>query len=418
MTASILVTDGEQRAALAVVRALGRAGHRVYACSARRRSLAGASRYARREARVPDPLADPDSFVQEVEALIRRWRTEVLLPVTEASLLALLPARRRLADVRLPFASLEGFRRISDKAVVLESAQALGIATPRQWVLNDSAAADSLEDEGLSFPLVVKPTRSVIEVAGRRWKLGARHAPDRERLLNVLTDYPASAYPLLLQQRIEGPGVGVFLLLWDGELRAAFAHRRIREKPPGGGVSVYRESVPPDPALVSKSRALLERFDWQGVAMVEYKIDARSGTPYLMEVNGRFWGSLQLAVDAGVDFPTLLVAAAIGRPAAPVTDYRAGVRSRWWWGDVDHLLARLRRSPAELGLPPGAGGAGRALRDFLMLWRPGDRNEILRLDDPLPFARESADWVRSALNGKRTDSRSALNSHLVESSHA
>ncbi len=127
--------------------------------------------------------------------------------------------------------------------------------------------------------------------------------------------------------------------------------------------------------------------------MIEYKLDAATGTPYLMEVNGRFWGSLQLAIDSGVDFPTLLIEAAMGERPSPVTHYRKGVRSRWWWGDVDHLLARLRRTDAELSLPPGLPSRLAALRDFFTLWRPGDRNEVLRLSDPAPFFRETIEWL-------------------------
>lgn len=401
MTPAILVTDGEHRAALAIVRSLGRAGHPVYVCSARRRSLAGASRYVREEGQVAEPATHPTGFSTAVEGLVRRWRIGLLLAVTDASLMALLPARDRLAGVRLPFPSRELFDQISDKSVVLEVAGQVGIATPQQRIARDPAMLAALDEGTLTFPLVVKPARSMIESDGRRSKVAARHVANPESLYRELKEYPASAYPLLLQQRITGPGVGLFLLLWDGELLAAFAHRRIREKPPAGGVSVYRQSIPPDPGLLARSRALLERFGWQGVAMVEYKVDARTGTPYLMEVNGRFWGSLQLAIDAGVDFPALLAAAALGDSPAPVTDYRTGIRSRWWWGDVDHLLARLRKSPGELSLPSTAGSRWRALRDFLW-WRPGDRNEILRLDDPRPFARETADWFGAALNGRTT----------------
>jgi hypothetical protein len=127
--------------------------------------------------------------------------------------------------------------------------------------------------------------------------------------------------------------------------------------------------------------------------MIEYKLDERTGTPYLMEINGRFWGSLQLAVDAGVDFPALLAGVALGGDPAPVTAYRTGVRSRWWWGDVDHLLARLRRSPEDLALPPGSPGRWRALADFLTV-RRADRNEILRRSDPGPFFHETGQWLR------------------------
>jgi predicted ATP-grasp superfamily ATP-dependent carboligase len=172
-----------------------------------------------------------------------------------------------------------------------------------------------------------------------------------------------------------------------------FAHRRIREKPPAGGVSVYRESIAAEPDLVRRSRELLQRFGWEGVAMIEYKVDAATGEPYLMEVNGRFWGSLQLAVDAGVDFPALLASLALGQHPPAITSYRTGVRSRWWWGDVDSLLLRLRRSPASLALLPGEPGRLRHLIQFLKLWRPGDRNEILRLDDPMPFLHETREWL-------------------------
>lgn len=127
--------------------------------------------------------------------------------------------------------------------------------------------------------------------------------------------------------------------------------------------------------------------------MVEYKLDAVRGTPYLMEINGRFWGSLQLALDAGVDFPGLLVRAGLGETVNPDLAYRAGVRSRWFWGDVDHLIARLRHSARHLALPLQAPGRGRAIIDFLAAWGPHSREEVFRWTDPLPFVRESLQWV-------------------------
>jgi predicted ATP-grasp superfamily ATP-dependent carboligase len=241
---------------------------------------------------------------------------------------------------------------------------------------------------------VLTPGRSSGEGPDGRRQLTVRHAASAAELRVAAAELPEAAFPLLLQQRIVGPGVGIFLLLWEGAELAVFAHRRIREKPPAGGVSVYRESIPADPMLVARSRALLEQFSWEGVAMVEYKVDDRTGVPYLMEVNGRFWGSLQLAVDAGVDFPRLLVELALGNRPAPVRQYRVGVRSRWWMGEVDHLLARLRRSPTELALPPGSPGRIAAVREFLTCWRPNDRSEVLRWSDPVPALRELAEWIR------------------------
>jgi predicted ATP-grasp superfamily ATP-dependent carboligase len=385
----VLVTDGEQRSALAVVRSLGRAGHLPFVCADNSGSLAGVSRYATGEDLVPSALEQPVRFVEAVRSLVRERDIEFILPLTEAAMLALLPVRDTLGAT-IPAPESESFRRISDKGILFEAARELGIAVPEQRRVSRDDAADWAKVGDLGYPLVLKPARSV---AGGM-KLSVRHAADGAELEVVRRSLTPEAYPLLVQRRIIGPGVGVFLLVWEKQTRAVFSHRRIREKPPAGGVSVYRESIAADPSLVAASRALLDRFDWQGVAMIEYKLDQATGTPYLMEINGRFWGSLQLAVDAGVDFPALLVALAAGERPAPVTSYLTGVRSRWWWGDVDHLLARLLHSDRELALPPDAPGRGRAVLDFLALWRPRDRNEVFRWNDPRPALRETLNWFR------------------------
>ncbi len=51
--------------------------------------------------------------------------------------------------------------------------------------------------------------------------------------------------------------------------------------------------------------------------MLELKVDDADGTPRIMEMNPRFWGSLALALRAGVDFPWLLYQLASVRPPAP-----------------------------------------------------------------------------------------------------
>lgn len=387
---TVLITDGEQRASLAAVRSLGAAGHRAFVCGARGSTLAGGSRFAAGEAVVADPLDSPERFVESVEELVARWGVDTLLPMSEGALRAILPERERFRGVRIPFASYDRFLRISDKAAVMEAAREVGIRVPAQRTLASREQAAALPAD-LRFPLVVKPARSVVDTGTGRAKTGVAHAQDSAELRVVLDSIPGEAYPLLLQERIVGPGIGIFLLISSGAPAAAFAHRRLREKPVSGGVSVYRESVPLDPDLLERSVALLAAFSWEGVAMVEYKRDAATGTPYIMEINGRFWGSLQLAIDAGVDFPRLLVEDAGAGEA--IRDYRIGVRSRWEWGDVDHLVARLRHSSRALALPPGEPGRASALAAFFRSFGRSDRAEVFRISDPRPFLRETRDWV-------------------------
>ena len=391
---TVIVTDGEQRAALAVVRSLGAAGYRCIVTSSSRASIAGGSRFVTRTVTVPNALERPKEFADAIIALVAAEHAAVVLPIAEQSLLAILPVRDRLSPAIVPFPDLAAFRALTDKERLLEEACKLGIAIPAQEIVRDVDDIASMDLSGLHYPVVLKPARSVSERAGVRAKFSVTYASDPSDLQRKVHALPAAAFPLLLQQRVIGPGTGIFLLLWDGKVKAQFAHQRLSEKPPSGGVGVYCESVAIDEDLGDRSRALLDRFGWRGVAMVEYKRDSATGRPYLMEVNGRFWGSLQLAIDSGVDFPRILVACALGEHSEQMPSYRFGVRSRWWWGQIDHLVGRFRRSATTGPLPPGTRSTGRAFGDLLLApFRRADHEEVLRWNDPGPFWNETIRWI-------------------------
>jgi predicted ATP-grasp superfamily ATP-dependent carboligase len=402
--AHVLVADGEQRSALAIVRSLGRAGHFVSVCSSLPGPLAGASRFCRRAHLVADASGSQEAFAADVLDVVRNHAVDVLVPATDSSGVALLGLPERYPALRLAFPSASAYLAVSDKRGLWEMARALGVAVPEQVVIEQPGTDTSPVEQWareLDHEVVVKPSRSAVQRKAGLQRLAVAMIRGPDELARALASYPSEAYPLLVQRRISGPGLGAFLLCQEGRVLAAFAHRRIREKPPTGGVSVYRESVPLRADVRAAAEAILGQYRWTGVAMVEFKEEAATDIPYLMEVNGRFWGSLQLAIDAGVDFPAMLLSMTLGEPVAPATSYQIGIRSRWLWGDVDHLLWVLRRSGGYRAAFPELPSIARALGSFLVPWRPGDRFEVLRLSDPAPFIRESIQWVSSALHPGR-----------------
>lgn len=380
--------DGEQRASLAVTRSLVRAGHRVHVAARSRWALAALSRRAVPVRISADPLRSPAAFAAEVGAAAARLGCRLVIPVTDASTQAVLEHVTALPPgVTVPGPSLHAYREASDKLAVHRLAATVGLGIDETRSI--ASPADPIPDAADAYPAVVKPHRSVVGDDARS-KVGVSIVRDREACVAALSRLGPEAFPVLLQRRVVGDGIGYFALRWQGRIVARFAHRRRREKPPAGGVSVLSESIAVPPALMDACDRLLERLDWQGVAMVECKEDRERGGWKVMEINGRFWGSLQLAIDAGVDFPALLVAAARGDALPPSPPaWRVGARLRWEWGDVDHLLIRLRRSATQLALPPGAPSRLGAIGAFLR-HRPGrDRCEVMRLTDPLPFVGET-----------------------------
>jgi predicted ATP-grasp superfamily ATP-dependent carboligase len=301
--------------------------------------------------------------------------------------LAVLSRREAFPPAQIPLPSLETYLAASDKGGLLDVARTIGLGVPVQILVRSPEERPDVTS--LRFPVVLKPYRSVS--AGMKHPV--RHASDPAALDSALAALPTGAFPVLIQERVVGFGVGLFLLVWDGRLEAAFAHRRLLEKPPSGGVSVRCESIEPDSGLLEQAERLLSILRWQGVAMVECKVDRESGRAYLMEVNGRFWGSLQLAIDAGVDFPVQLVRLALGQPTVPVSTWKPGTRLRWTLGEIDHVVTRLRRSPGSLALPPDLPSIGSVVSGILTAPFTGFRGEVLRWNDPAPALREAITWL-------------------------
>lgn len=341
-----------------------------------------------------NPLREPGPYAQAVADACVARKVDVLLPVTDASVDAILERRTLVPrGTVLPFASLDAYRAASDKVHVQRLASELGIGVPGSVVVDDPRSA--APDDPRLYPGVVKPHRSVVG-KGVRFKTRVELVRDRAQCEAALRRLPPEAFPVLVQPRLRGAGEGYFIARWEGRTVARFAHRRLREKPPSGGVSVFRESIAADAVVLEACERLLDRLGWQGVAMIEGKRDLDRDGWSVMEINGRFWGSLQLAIDAGVDFPRLLVEAAEDGRFAEPPSWRVGTRTRWEWGDVDHLLLRLVRSRERLDLPASAPGRMRAVLAFLRHTPAHDRLEVLRWRDPFPFLLESARRLRLA----------------------
>ena len=331
----VLVTDGANRVALAVVRALGRAGIQVAVVEQERFALrtpaSFRSRFVSRHDVIPT-LADDGAFI---EALAERSRGfDVLLPVSTNVILAC-AAQRDLFPARLPIPPLNVLRRANDKSAALAIARKAGVPIPVTYAPEDEEELDEVASQ-VRLPAVVKlrdDAGTVLE-PGERYAIGRSPGELRDayRRLHALKAFP------LIQEKVEGPGYGVGVLAEEGRVLASFSHRRIREYPVTGGPSTICVSVE-DPRLAGYAAAVIRGLGWTGVAMVEFKKD---DDYRLMEVNPRFWGSLPLATRAGINFPALLCRRAMGEDIGSPPRYDTGVRLRFLPLDAAAACSALR----------------------------------------------------------------------------
>ena len=402
MAIDVLVLDGEARPALAVVRSLGRKELSVAVASDDPLAIAGHSRYTTRFDQLPSPRKGNNSqeagteYIEGLVGLIEKISPRMLLPITDLSCKMVLKHRAKLpSSVHLPGVDESTFLAVSQKEKLLERARALGIQIPTSLSLTLQTSQDSEIANAIAsfpYPAVLKPESSEQEVNGEFKKASVLYPNSASEVRTILEREENRELTFLLQQRVVGAGVGVFALCRGGRTLATFCHRRILEKPPSGGRSVLCESISESEAPVKEAKALLADLAWEGVAMVEFK-QGTDGSFFLMEINPRFWGSLQLAIDSGRDFPYLLFLESHSSQTHSefhtLPDYETGRRLRWDLGCLDHFLIRLKAEKSK------------ALKDFLchnalLLWNKPFRtsHETFQLTDPLPFVYELRSYAR------------------------
>ncbi len=396
---NILVTDGENRSTLAVTRSLGKKGCRVVVTGKEARNLSSCSKFCYNGFAVPDPFRDGSAYLKAMEELVKREAIDIIIPMTDQSICLLNKSRDILPESTILACPLEEkMRAIGDKSNLCHLAEMLHVPIPQ--TLHIAGPKDLADHIDLieRYPVVIKPAKSIIPQDGMFISGGVMYASSRGELEYLYSSQQSLRYPSLIQEKIIGPGTGLFTLYNKDRHLALFSHRRIREKPPSGGVSVVSESVPLDEEMVEASSRLLSAVGWAGVAMVEFKRDSRNGKAVLMEINGRFWGSLQLAIACGVDFPALLLDHLQGKnPSTPIREYQIGHKLKWFFGTLDHLIIRLKNRNEKLNLPPEFPSKIKAVTDFMKIGGVKTSFDVFERGDVGPIVFETKSYFLQAL---------------------
>lgn len=372
--ACVLIVHGGGHIDLAIARSLGRAGAKVIVGSPQGTGFARYSRFVSEV--LPFPNRDPQAIAAATLSYVRSGRVTHLISPEEELITRLNEHRAEIEQYAVPlFPAKDAFNECLYKDRTLNRAARLGIATPRTHV---PATLDDLDVcRGWTYPVVFKPNhRDPAQRHPAARDYITAYAVSYDDLRRQVSALGTHADPPMIQEYACGEGIGVEILMRSGEPLLVFQHLRLREKPHTGGISTLCESMPPSPDLADDSVRLLRDMKWDGVAMVEFRRDPNTGIAKLLEVNGRFWGSLPLALHAGADFPAELLRAHL-EPAGTRTcpPYRVGVRCRSLAHDTAALVEILRTGDQARLV---------ALGRYLASFHPAVGAYVWAWDDPLP----------------------------------
>ncbi len=347
-----LVLGIDDRAALAVIRSLGRKGVHVDFAADFPGSVCAFSKYTKKVFPMPNAGKQTTAWVESLGNILTENRYDLVIPTADNYLVPCVKNRKILEKLAL-FAIPDdyGFEYTYDKNKTLKLAEKLGVPCPHSYTIQTPEDIELVLNE-LRFPVIVKPVSSKVWTSESRHALKVQLVKNEDDLRKLLEKY-LKITPVLVQSYHTGIGLGQEFLCHKGRIVARFQHQRVHE-PLGGGGSSYRKSVQMHPALLEHSGKLLSELNWTGVAMVEYKFDPASADAVLMEINGRFWGSLPLAIHAGVDFPALLFDMMVNGNIPSPSPYRINIYCRNIVRDLEWFRRNWsadKRDPFNLAVP-------------------------------------------------------------------
>ena len=354
-----IVTFGRSWHALAVTRSLGRQGIEVFCGEEARFAPCFFSKYCTGSFQYPSVGDDPEGFVDFMVEKVKELKPPegepyVLMPVHKETWLVAKHRERFEPYVRVPLTSYENMERTHDKGQLAVLAEELGITIPR------TRQFTSVDDLYRAIPEIELPV--FLKVREGSAGVGLKKCNTPEELTGSFKEFvegfdlAPDDYPLV-QQFVEGEDYCVTVLFDHGECVARMTYRNVRAFPRDTGAGALRETVRLPEAEAAAERLLAE-LGWHGMAELDFRV-AADGTPYLIEVNPRFFGGLSQAIAANVDYPHLLFRIATGEKidGAPEVDYSVRTEAPVVGllatldeiAHDDRLLDRFRKVRDELG---------------------------------------------------------------------
>jgi predicted ATP-grasp superfamily ATP-dependent carboligase len=340
----ILVLNGDNRNGLAVVRSLGRKKHQCDITTTKRHTsslkLASLlkSKYVRRVYYLP-PVENELNFLDELQNLISHVRYDYLLASGTQASNFLSKFKDTLSQYASPL--VEDYSKLwalHNKIECLKLAQSFGIPVPKTYSILKLADLKHAARE-ISYPVVVKYADSYSSQGLWKFQKGGSDLVKEyiRRVPQIQQNKRQIPYPLI-QEYISGSLMDTTAFAIDGEVIAMLSQERLLTAwlDGGGGLVNITNN---EPEIKKYTRIILGNIKWTGPIEMDWIKDEVTKDFKLLEVNPKFWGTTQLTISAGFDYPSWLIDQAEGKDIQIPHSYTCGLMYRWIFDELDAIIS-------------------------------------------------------------------------------
>ena len=385
MNCNILITNCWLRSSYVTLRNLAGRGQKVFVSDSKCVGMSQFSKLKSRFYKYNSHYENEEKFVDKIIKICYQEDIDFIIPShNETEILA---KHRKLIgeDLCRLIPQYDSCKLFNNKASAYDYARSLGVSVPHRYEYKNPKELEILlkgrgpvviklltgnSSKGVYYSDCPVNTRRIVEDLIKRYEL------------------PDSRYPQI-EEKVIGEGWGCSVLYWDGKPIADFTHRRLREKISTGGTSTLREHRE-NKEIKEAAHKIFSNIGWHGLAMCEFKVCPQTGKFWFIEVNPRLWGSLPLAINAGVEFAYLALLCAKKSPEIALGFLEQSYldknhKSKWVLGDLSLILKHLLKL------------------DFIsvknLVFEHVDSYDDLNWDDPLPFLGEVLCYSLNSIKG-------------------
>jgi predicted ATP-grasp superfamily ATP-dependent carboligase len=281
------------------------------------------SKYVKHRYVYPRPDAEPENFINYLLDLVQREKYDLILPVRDKTTEIISQHKDLLLDyTNLLIADYSIIQKFMDKGETIRLAKDMGVSIPDTYFPEE----ESIEviQHKVTYPVLVRPRRS----SGSR---GIEYVKSKDDLIKAYHLVRSQYGEPIIQEYISHKGGHYSLAaLFDCNSNPISTHVYVETKqyPISGGPAVNAVSVK-KPAWADDYIRFLKDNNWVGPVHMDILYDINAEKPRLLEVNPRFWMSLNLSIQSGVDFPYLLYQLTTGQKVTSVLEYQSGMKYRW-----------------------------------------------------------------------------------------